>query len=445
MLKKYYKTFFYWTVILLVAFAIRFSIANTWVRGDVLVFKEWGEKFWKIGPREFYFVSDKVWYYSPPTQPPISNLIYGASYWLFNNKQVLPQIHNSTHLIPSEVIDYFYDMPEPFNKKGLIFLLKLPAILADLGLGLLIFWIVKSLSKSKTKAYVGAIAYLFNPVSIFISSGWGQTESLLALFGLSSFVLLGLRKTYLSLPLFFLCLYTKPTWLVFIPLYVFILLAVKPKVRHLVWGVLISAALFLLTTYPFSGLNFVSFIDQAIIKDVFNKAGGARASISAFNFHTIFLRIDWDLDNHPILGIPANTLGKVLFSLTYVFTIIWLKRQKISILNIMVAIFSIGFGTFLLLPSMLERYFFAGFAPALIVGIVHPKALLFVISLNIVVFVNLVYAFFKRSWTEMDVVFTSNNFLLIKVLSVVAVLSWWKAVRKFGIISRGGLARRCRT
>lgn len=157
--------------VLSLAFLLRISLISRWVTGDVLVQMEWGQKFWKYGPRNFYF--NKDWYYSFPTQPPITSLIVGGAFWLFDHKYVLAQIHNSTKLVPAAFITYFYDMEEPVNKKGYILLLKLPAILADLALGVLVFRVILDLTRRRGSAVLGSLLYLFNPVTVFLSGGWG--------------------------------------------------------------------------------------------------------------------------------------------------------------------------------------------------------------------------------------------------------------------------------
>src|SRR3989304_4411079 len=118
--------------LLLIGFFIRFYYADKFVKesGDLRLYADWGEKFWEYGSKNFYFV--KEWYYAPPNYPPILSLIYAGSYWLFDHKYVLAQIHNATRLVPAVFIIYFYD-------HGYYLLLKLPGIMADLGLAYFIY------------------------------------------------------------------------------------------------------------------------------------------------------------------------------------------------------------------------------------------------------------------------------------------------------------------
>ena len=56
-------------------------------------------------------------------------------------------------------------------------LVKLPAILADLGVGLLLFALVRRFAGAGTAFGVAAF-YLFNPATIYISASWGQVDSI---------------------------------------------------------------------------------------------------------------------------------------------------------------------------------------------------------------------------------------------------------------------------
>ncbi len=56
-------------------------------------------------------------------------------------------------------------------------LVKVPAILADLGIGVLLYGIVKRFA-STGYALGAAALYLLNPATIYISAAWGQVDSI---------------------------------------------------------------------------------------------------------------------------------------------------------------------------------------------------------------------------------------------------------------------------
>ena len=136
------------------------------------------------------------WYYAPPNYPPIISLIYAYSYWLYDHKYVLAQIHNIVKFYPSEFIDYFY-------KNGYYLTLKLPSIIADLAIGIFIYRIILSITNSYKRSLFALSIYLFNPVSILLSSIWGQTDSLIAIIALLSFYLLAKKHFAASVILYF--------------------------------------------------------------------------------------------------------------------------------------------------------------------------------------------------------------------------------------------------
>ena len=416
-LKKHRQTIFLF-LLLVLGFLVRVFFVPYWVKinGDMLLYADWGEKFWEYGSQGFYFY--KQWYYAPPNYPPIISLIYGGAFWLFEHKYVLAQIHNTIKVIPAVFIIYFYE-------HGYILLLKLPAILADLGLSLVIYKLLSKFTKDKKKAMIGMCFYLFNPVTIFLSGVWGQTDSLIALFALLSFITLINGKTFISLPLFFVSLYIKPNWAIFIPFYIFLVLIKRPKFRQLLTGGLLAFVIFIITTQPFAQDGVLSFASWLFGARIFPTARVAyKASVSAFNFHTIFLQIDYALENTKIAGIPANILGIISFAVINLVSFSYVKKRKISLFSVIFALFTIGFGSFLFLTNMLERYFFPAFVPMIIVMFTKPKAFIWGVLINIVVFANLVFAFFRRSMDEIANPFTNNNFLLMKALSAVNVASF---------------------
>src|SRR3989304_6806913 len=415
--------------LLLIGFFIRFYYADKFVKesGDLRLYADWGEKFWEYGSKNFYFV--KEWYYAPPNYPPILSLIYAGSYWLFDHKYVLAQIHNATRLVPAVFIIYFYD-------HGYYLLLKLPGIMADLGLAFLIYKVVFELTKNTKRSLIAFSFYLFNPTSIFFSGAWGQTDSLVSLFGILSFLVLFSRYIWLSIPLLFISFYIKPNWGLFIPLYLFILFGKKPKFKYVGFGIIMSVIIFIVTTLPFSQGSVLSFSKYLLESRILPTASIThKASVSAFNFHTIFFEIDRTSDEEPVLGIPANIFGIIIFILVNVVSFWYSRKQKYNIKSLMVALFLIGVSGYLFLTNMLERYFFAGFVPLIIIGFTNTRLLVYLLLINLATFLNLVYAFFRRSVGEIADLFTENDFLAIRVLSTLNLFGFVILLKKFNPIS----------
>lgn len=411
--------------LIIIAFITRIYFVPTFIKqsGDLRLYADWGEKYWEYGSKEFYFVND--WYYAPPNYPPILSLIYGASYWMFDHKYVLPQIHNSTKLIPSAFIVYFYE-------NGYNLLLKIWGILADLGLGVLIYYVVKQLTNKPKKGIYASAFYLLNPISIFLSGVWGQTDSLVVLLGFSSFIVLVKRKLTLSIVLLFLSLYIKPNLVMFVPLYLFLLLYKKYQLKQFLLGVSISLLLFGVVTLPFARDGVVRFMRLLILERIIPTASIINmASVSAFNFHTIVNKIDYTSDKVMYLFMPANILGIATYMFMNLVSFMYIKNKKGDLYSILVSLFTIGLASFLFLTNMLERYFFAGFVSLVILLFVRPSLLRYVVIINFILMANLLYSFFRRTNANIENLFNFGNFLLLRVFSVTNVIVYILIIKKF--------------
>lgn len=410
--------------LLLLGFLIRIIFAAFEIEsGDILVFAEWGKRFKELGAANFY--TKEGWYYSFPTYPPLSSLLFGGIYWLFEHNYVLSQIHNLVKVIPSSFILYINELfGNPlYLRRGYLILLKAPSISGDIALGGVIYFVVRKLVEDEKKALLASAFYVLNPVTIFLSSIWGQTEGLVAFFGFLAFYFLSQKKFTVSAPLFFVSLYLKPTWAIFVPLYLVIAYFAKPKLRGVVLGIVITLAIFLASTIPFSGPGVLSFLKSTVLGNILPSAkGAAKASNSAINFHTVFFKMDKTLSTKPL-----NYFGYFSFILLNVYSFFYLKKQKKDLLKTSMSLmFVVGFGSFLFLTNMLERYFFASFVPMIVLIFTDTKLFFYGVLINAVTFVNLVWIFFRRKSDELNSVFVAFNSFVVKILSFVVLYSWYK-------------------
>lgn len=413
------------SAILLAGFLVRIAFVNYGLTGDITAFAEWGEKFWQIGSKDFYFYKD--WYYTFPTYPPLSSLIYAGVNWLNQHSYVLAQLHNSLKIVPAPFIIYFgkaYPLSPLLYTHGYFLLLKLTTILADLGIGLIVYKVVFEVTREKKKSLLASLFYFLNPVSIFISGVWGQSESLVAFFGYLAIIFIYYKKYWLSLPLFFVSLYIKPTWAIYIPLFTYLLLLRRPKFREVVLGVFVSFVIFLISTLPFASGNIFSFTKDIVVKNMLPSAkGAAYISNSAFNFHTIFYRIDRDFASSKYLVLSAKTTGYLVYILLNALCMIYLRKVKKEKLGSIIAtVFIVGLGSYLFLTNMLERYFYSAFPALVMLVFLNPRIIKYALFINIILFANLFWSFYRRGSDELDHPFTDNNFFLIRILSVLIVV-----------------------
>ncbi len=402
---------------LVVGLAIRLLLIhfNVGINDDLNVHQEWGRVFEVTNANYFYFF--KGWIYSFPTQPPLTSWMFHFAYEIYQFLHpAFAQMHNTIHLPPGFLVKYFYD-------NGYYLLLKLPAIIADLGLAVVIYEVVKNIKPKKS--LMAAAFYIFNPVTIFLSGIWGQTESVIAFFGTLAFMALASKRVEVAIPLFFVSLYFKPTWGVFIPLFLFLLVLARPNIKNIILGLIISLVIFLISTMPFSGKDIIGFTRDTVLNNMLPTAKGtSRASVSAFNLHSVIYKIDTDLADDRKVVITPNAFGLIAYLFINFVTMKWLWKKDINKTNVLTAIFVIGAGSFMFMANMLERYIFIAFPAMVMLMFIDKKVVFWGIVMNVVIFLNLIWAFYRRSTVEIVSLFSAYNLLVIRALSLANVTSW---------------------
>lgn len=110
-------------------------------------------------------------------------MLFFKSLWLINN--LIPWFP-STFMWYLEQSNYLYLM------------LKIPSILADLGLAYLMYLMVRNIIGRKSYwPLIAAGSILLNPTFIYCSSAWGQVESVVIFFIVLAFYLVLYKKHYL--------------------------------------------------------------------------------------------------------------------------------------------------------------------------------------------------------------------------------------------------------
>ncbi|MCL2225536.1 MAG: phospholipid carrier-dependent glycosyltransferase [Defluviitaleaceae bacterium] len=181
----------------LFAFSLNFHFDN-----DVMTFQLWAIRMFEGGPSNFY--SDYFFADYPPVYMYVLYLlgalragvqgIFGNEYW---------------HVLSCAEFRFFT---------------FLPAILADLGIGFVIYKVAARFGGSDEASpfplFVAA-AWLFNPAVILISASWGQVESVFVLMLLGSLLFLQDKKLLPAYILFGLAIFTKPQSLFLGPVYLY--------------------------------------------------------------------------------------------------------------------------------------------------------------------------------------------------------------------------------
>jgi hypothetical protein len=167
----------------------------------------------------------------------------------------------STGAIPMTSIPAALDFYPAFNLQyvpGLLFnfLVKIPFLISDIALALLLYKIVEELTKSKGLAEKAVILWFLNPFVIWISAGWGMWDTLSALFSLMSFFLLLKKKLALSAVSISLAVALKlypALFLVPIAIYILKVNPVNVRVKNCLAFFSVFSAVSLLLFLPYLG------------------------------------------------------------------------------------------------------------------------------------------------------------------------------------------------
>ncbi len=241
---------------------------------------------------------------------------------------------------------------------GSLLLLKLPAILCDMGAGCLIYFLAKKRFSTKAGLLLSA-AYLLNPAVFINSSMWGQVDAVFTLIILIICMLLTKGKTIPAYFVFALGILLKPQVLVFTPLILFGIYEhvfakgfdVKNFFKNLLSGLVAIAGMVVLCI-PF-GL-------EKVLNQYSSTLGSyPYISVNAYNFWSLF-GLNWSSQDKQFLFMTYGDFGTiVIIALTLLSAILFIKRIKCEERYYLAGSFLI-ITMFLFSVRMHERYLFPG-------------------------------------------------------------------------------------
>jgi len=284
------------------------------------------------------------------------------------------------------------------------YLVKLPAILADLGVGVLLYAIVRRFA-SAGLALAAAALYLLNPAIVYVSALWGQVDSIsggLALLAVYCLLRGGdeasdSRQTmwivggWLS---FAYSLLIKPQAAVLLPLFVAFAFVdpQRRRARLAATGIGIAAAVMfaLLLSEPFHPGNPITTLAWLIERYAFGSNVYPYNSVNAFNLWALRGTL-WVSDTQPILGLQQYVWGVVLV-LAALALIVWRYVQDKTPQALLegCAIATIAF--FVLATRMHERYLFNGLLFTIACVPFARRYLWGAVALSGVLLLNLIYS-----------------------------------------------------
>ena len=208
---------------------------------------------------------------------------------------------------------------EFWSNTNLLFLtlMKLPAVLADLGIAGVLLWFTK-----KTPwGIILASLYLFSPLSIFDSAVWGQVDSLGVFLFLIAVIFAITKKPFLAGMFYMIALMTKLQNMIYGPLFflfIWQLLGLKELIKAIAGSVLFF---FLLNIEFLLSGNMARVITSLTVNyDYF-----PYLSLNSYNIWWLVAKGNGMGISDKILTvgiINAKTMGLILFASTYLLTVV---------------------------------------------------------------------------------------------------------------------------
>src|SRR5579872_3275144 len=283
-------------------------------------------------------------------------------------------------------------------------LVKLPAVLADLGVGALVFAVVRRFTRAEVALGLSAL-YVLNPVMIFISAKWGQVDVIaggLALLGVYC-LLRDHDETKPSLPSWWIVgawlslassLLVKPQAAVLIPIFLAYAFTDVARRRARLISSTIGVAVAVLFAIALVQPFHPSLPPQALEWLIGRYAVGASVydynSVNAFNLWAI-KGVMWQKDNLLILGLPQYVWGMFLV-VAALGLVLWRYLVERSACALLESCAIALFAFFLLATRMHERYSFDALLFIIVCGSFARRYLWGALALSVIVYANLVYA-----------------------------------------------------
>lgn len=357
---------------------------------DMRTFIAWGERMANLGPVEFY------------SKDIFTNYLPGYLYvlWFFGEIRNLIQI--------------------PLNSQIYEVILKIPANLADLGIGVLIFKILKNYTGRKI-ALISSVFYIANPAIIFNSAVWGQNDSVFTFFLLLSALFLTKMQNPVAASLAFAASFLiKPQAVALLPVFGFFLFK-KFQVRLFLRSLVLGLLLIFLISLPF-------FSKQPVLGllNMFSQMAGEFPYTSLFAYNFWWVIGGWKNDLNLIFGIPAQIWGILLWVASQILILFWLFKNH-SKENFYLAA-TISLLSFFVLPTRVhERYLFPFFAFGVISASIYGRIFWVILGvLTFVHFLNLyfVYAYYTPNFLKIEsLIQLINDFSIALAAITVFILS----------------------
>lgn len=418
--------------IFLVAFLGKLVVAFLAWHPDLWNHMDWGERFFQYGASGFFAPDANVWDYTWPNQPPGTIYLYALIFKLFGVVfQMFWWLNVKLPIFPSTLMLYFDDHLYPA-------MLKLPAILADLGIAYVIYLIFKDWKK-ESLGKLGATIFLLNPAVWYNSTIWGQTDSVISFWVLLAFYLLLKNRFPLALLAFAISIYTKVSLVIFLPVLFLVALKMRVKPKYYVMGVVFVVVLIGALTWPFSSarggqavLEPFSWLYWLYTKKILGQQLQV-ITANAFNIWAALTGIHEQPHTLMLGPLSYQYWGYLLFGGVYVWILEKMAKSQEKE-SVWWGLAAVAFASFGLLTNMHERYLYPLFPYLTILAVRYRNLMPVLVVVSLINILNL-YNFWWTPRIELVVQLMSfGDRLMPRILGLVSFLilvSFLKDFKKF--------------
>jgi hypothetical protein len=294
------------------------------------------------------------WPYSAPNQPPLTILLFALVRFVWSLiREVIWYLNWEVLIFPSRFL-WFWD------DKGMAFLIKLPSILTDLGIAVLIYLYALNIFKKdkKTSIFLASV-WMLNPVSWYNSSVWGQTDSIVNFLGLVAIYFL-IKKDVVKFSIFLgLTFLFKASLTIFVPFLgiymIFQRLKIKDFFTSFFWFLF---TIFVVSVWFHPRVDLFLWLVRLYLERIIPGEIGYLTA-NAFNFW-------WLVDSGKVydsiyyFGIPARVWGISIYLIVSAFSILWFARKQ-SYKRFFAVLAILAISSFLFMTRIHERYLYPFF------------------------------------------------------------------------------------
>lgn len=365
---------------IIVALAVQFR-----EHPDVLRWKDWGRISFLYGFADTYTPTHLTFGTYPNNMPPGTLYVVFSMYWVW--------------LQVGKVLAVFGIPPGSSAWVNVILLeiiLRVPSLIADIGIGGVIYAFIYHLKKNTKVGIISSLLYLWNPVVVYNSAFWGQMDAINNFFGMISLWYLSRTRYVLSAMTFAASLSVKLSLIFMAPLLALWMMLEKQKwpVRTVVRFISVVCASLVICALPISMSPF-----SWLWRYISTNATGEMTNITAFAFNAwwVIFRpaiqfgssydltkvVDVRLSGSPLtqtmygpvsLWVIAVAISVLIYAAIYRWMMSAMHLKKTLEPRMVLSMFAIlSLVSYLLLPQMHERYMFPFFAPAsILIGLGMP-------------------------------------------------------------------------